>query len=160
MLFDIIIPAYNPGEKLVEAVKSCYNQSYKEYVVTVIDDNSSEDLKKLLWDFPDIRYIKNESNLGPAGARNVGIKTSDADIISFLDADDLMHKDKLKNTLSVFRSSKNIAMVCGNYRVLVNRKTLRAPFYKKNISVNHKSCLLYTSPSPRDSSPSRMPSSA
>ena len=111
MLFDIIIPAYNPGEKLVEAVKSCYNQSYKEYVVTVIDDNSSEDLKKLLWDFPDIRYIKKESNLGPAGARNVGIKTSDADIISFLDADDLMHKDKLKNTLSVFRSSKNLSLI-------------------------------------------------
>lgn len=141
MLVDIIIPAYNPGKELVEAVKSCFNQSEKDFNIVVIDDNSSSDVKRLLWDFPGVNIIKNDTNLGPAGARNVGIKNSKADFISFLDADDLMHKDKIKNTLKCFSEKTKASMVCGNYQVIMNRKKLLAPFYKRPIKINHKSLM-------------------
>ena len=138
MFVDIIIPAYNPGKDLIDAVRSCQNQSYENYIITVIDDNSDFDVKKLLWDFPDVRYIRNEKNLGPGGARNVGIRTSKADVISFLDADDIMHKDKLKSSVNCLIKNPDVGMVCGNYQVMVNRKTLRPPFYRKPIRVDHQ----------------------
>ena len=141
MLVDIIIPAYNPGKELTESLLSCYNQAYKNYLVTVIDDNSSIDVKKLLWDFPDVRYIRNETNLGPAGARNVGIKSSKADLISFLDADDIMHKDKLKYSVDALDRDNSLGMTCGNYQVILNRKKLLNPFYKRPIKVNHRSLM-------------------
>ena len=141
MSVDIIIPAYNPGKELVQAILSCHNQSYEDYLITVIDDNSSIDVKKLLWDFPNIRYLRNEKNLGPAGARNVGIKSSDAEFISFLDADDIMHKDKLKHSMKAMRKDDSLGMTCGNYQVVLNRKKLLEPFYKKPVKINHKSLM-------------------
>ena len=137
MWVDIVIPAYNPGRELIEAVRSCVGQSYKKYSVIVVDDHSSIDVKKLLWDFPSVKYIRNDKNLGPGGARNVGIKASEADCISFLDADDIMHKDKLKLSTSVLSEREDIGMVCGNYRVMVDRKRLLSAFYKKPIKVDH-----------------------
>ena len=55
MLVDIIIPAYNPGEYLADAIKSCLSQEYKHYTITVIDDNSSEDVKEMLKSFPSVK---------------------------------------------------------------------------------------------------------
>jgi glycosyltransferase involved in cell wall biosynthesis len=137
MWVDIVIPAYNPGKELVDAVRSCLGQSYKKYSVIVVDDHSDIDVKKLLWDFPSIKYIRNDKNLGPGGARNVGIKASEADCISFLDADDIMHEDKLKLSTSVLSKREDIGMVCGNYKVMVDREKLLRAFYKKPIRVDH-----------------------
>lgn len=141
MLVDIVIPAYNSGKELVEAVKSCLNQSYKNCSIVVIDDNSAVNIKKLLWDFPGVVYIKNENNLGPGGARNVGIRQSSADFISFLDADDIMHKDKVAKSVEVLSNRNDIGMVCGNYQVIVDRKKLLPPFYKSPIKITHKALL-------------------
>jgi GT2 family glycosyltransferase len=137
MWVDIVMPAYNPGKEFIDAIRSCLGQSYKKYSIIVVDDHSSVDVQKLLWDFPSVRYIRNDKNLGPGGARNVGIKESKADYISFLDADDIMHKDKLKASVGVLSKKKDIGMVCGNYTVMVDRRKLLAPFYKKPIKVNH-----------------------
>ena len=137
MLVDIIIPAYNPGEYLVDAIKSCLSQKYKYYTITVIDDNSSENVKDLLKDFPSVNYIRNEKNLGPGASRNVGIKATDGDLISLLDADDIMHPRKLKVSVDVFKKNSKIGMTCGNYQILVNRKRFMKPFYKRPIKVDH-----------------------
>lgn len=137
MWVDIVIPAYNPGKELVDAVRSCFCQSYKKYSVIVVDDHSSIDVKKLLWDFPSVKYIRNEKNLGPGAARNVGINASNADCISFLDADDIMHKDKLKLSIGALLKKDDIGMVCGNYKIMVDREKLLDMFYKKPIRVDH-----------------------
>jgi GT2 family glycosyltransferase len=138
MWADIVIPAYNPGKELVDAVRSCMNQSYKKFSVTVVDDHSSIDVQKLLWDFPSVKYIRNDRNLGPGGARNVGIKESESDCISFLDADDIMHEDKLKLSISALSGKEDVGMVCGNYKIMVDRKALQGPFYKLPIKINHR----------------------
>ena len=137
MLVDIIIPAYNPGSYLVDAIKSCLSQEYKNYTITVIDDNSSEDIKKMLKKFPSVNYIRNEENLGPGASRNVGIQATDGDLISLLDADDILHSRKLRVSVEAFERSQDIGMTCGNYQILVNRTRLMRPFYKKAVKINH-----------------------
>tara|TARA_Y100000287_G_scaffold186136_1_gene192131 strand:+ start:6777 stop:7484 length:708 start_codon:yes stop_codon:yes gene_type:complete len=137
MHVDIIIPAYNPGKDLVEAVSSCYNQSYRNFSVIVIDDNSENNVARLLREFPEVKYIRNDKNLGPAGARNVGMKASSGELISFLDSDDLMHRDKLKLSCEAFAKHADVGMVCGNYRIISNRKKLLRPFYSRPIKISH-----------------------
>ena len=141
MLVDIIIPAYNPGKYLADAIDSCLAQEYKGYTVTVIDDNSDEDVKKMLDPYPDVKYIRNEENLGPGGARNVGIRATDAPLISLLDSDDIMHPSKLARSVKAFERRPELGLTCGNYQILVNRSRLMRPFYKKSIKIDHSSLM-------------------
>ena len=139
MLVSIVIPAYNSLKELKVALHSCFYQSYKDIEVIVVDDHSTEDLSEIQNDF-DLKYIRNDKNLGPAGSRNVGIKNSSGDIISFLDADDIMTKEKL--SLSVpYLASKEYGMTCGNYKILKNRISLSTPFYKRNINLSYEKML-------------------
>ena len=137
MLVDIIIPAYNPGAYLKDALNSCIAQKYKNYTVTVIDDNSSEDVKAITDKFPNVNYIRNDKNLGPGGARNVGIRNTSGELISMLDADDIMHPRKLELSVGEFRKSEEIGMTCGNYRILVNRSKMMRPFYRRPINIDY-----------------------
>ena len=137
MLVDIIIPAYNPGAYLKDALNSCIAQKYKNYTVTVIDDNSSEDVKAITDKFPNVKYIRNDKNLGPGGARNVGIRNTSGELISMLDADDIMHPRKLELSVGEFKKSEEIGMTCGNYRILVNRSRMMRPFYRRPIDIDY-----------------------
>lgn len=140
MKVDIIMPAYNPGSFIVEAVESCLNQSHKDSQLTVIDDCSTQNLDFLMKKFPKINLLRTPNNLGPAGARNYGISKTDADFISFLDSDDVMDIHKLANSMKEFQKDKSIGMTCGNYRILANGK-LRAPFYNTPVHISYDSLL-------------------
>lgn len=140
MFVDIIIPVYNPGMYLVEALESCMNQSYRNFKVTVVDDCSTQNIKLILKKFPSINYLRTPKNLGPGGARNFGIKSTSGDLISFLDSDDVMDKDKLANSVQEFRKDSKIGMTCGNYRILVNGR-IRSQFYKRAPAINHKALM-------------------
>lgn len=140
MLVDIIIPSHNP-KYLGETLDSCLSQSYKNIRITVIDDCSDNWPKNIKEKYKNVSFIKTERNMGPAGARNFGIKKTSGDLISFIDDDDIMHQDKILSSVNEFKKNKDIGMVCGNYQILVNRKKLLKPFYKKNIDVNWKSLM-------------------
>jgi glycosyltransferase involved in cell wall biosynthesis len=134
VLVDVIIPVYN-SNYLVEALESCMNQSYRNFRVTVVDDCSTYNVKSIIDKYRDINYIRNEKNLGPAGSRNVGIKATNGELISFLDADDIWDPNKLLYSVAEFKKKKEISMTCGNYRILVHGR-LRAPFYKRAPKIN------------------------
>ncbi len=137
MLVDIIIPVYNPGSYLDSAIKSCMNQTYDNYKITVVDDCSSEDISPIISKYRSITYIRNNKNMGPAFSRNVGIKNSSGDLVSFLDADDIWDKNKLLYSVNEFIRDSSIGMTCGNYQIITKSRILR-PFYKKNIVINHE----------------------
>lgn len=140
-LVDIIIPAHNPGSYIIEAIESCLTQSYKKIKITVIDDCSSQDLSFLKQRYPKISVLRTPKNLGPGGARNFGMKQTDGEFISFLDSDDIMDKDKIFYSIKELKKDKSVGMVCGNYRIFVNRSKLRPAFYKKAPMINWKSLM-------------------
>lgn len=141
MTFDVIIPAYNPGSYIIEAIDSVLNQSYKKFNIIVVDDCSKEDLTYLNKKYPQIKLIRTEKNSGPAAARNLGIKNSNNELISFLDADDIMHKDKLLIAKQEFDKNSKIGLVCGNYQIILNRTRVLNPFYKKSIDINFETLM-------------------
>jgi len=88
-----VIPTYNYGRFVVEAVESALGQSWPVEVI-VVDDGSFDDTRQRLAGYGDrIRYIYQE-NRGLSAARNTGIRAARGEWVAFLDADDVWHRDK------------------------------------------------------------------
>ena len=139
MNVDVIIPVYNNSKYLEDALASCMLQTYKDFKIYIIDDNSKENIYKVVKKFENalnICYVKNEVNFGPAKSRNIGIEMGMGELISFLDSDDVWDENKLMNSVNIFYLDKKVGMTCGNYRVWVNRQRVKPPFYSRNIDVN------------------------
>ncbi len=98
-MVDIIVPVYNtPLKDLERSLNSIYNQTFKNYLVYIIDDGSN-DLTK---DFLD-NYVKDKNNFivkhivnsGVSNARNLGIQLSNNKYITFVDSDDTLEDNFL-----------------------------------------------------------------
>lgn len=109
-LVSIIIPAYNTGKYLLQAVDSAINQTYKNKEIIVIDDGSTDNTKELLNSYikeNKIKYIFQE-NQGLSAARNTGIKASKGDFIAFLDADDIFLLEKVQKQVNHLNKNSGI----------------------------------------------------
>lgn len=98
---SIIIPIYKVKDKILRVLDSLKAQTFKEFEALFIDDgsldNSSEFVHNYLKNSHVIyRIIKKENN-GVSSAKNLGIKESKGEYIQFLDSDDYMDKDMLKD---------------------------------------------------------------
>ncbi|HEY5565544.1 MAG TPA: glycosyltransferase, partial [Rhodothermia bacterium] len=95
---------YNGARFLAEAVDSILNQKFPVLEIIVVDDGSTDETADVVATYGRrLRYVRQE-NLGPAAARNTGIRHSRAAYLAFLDADDLWHEDKLKRQVGRFES--------------------------------------------------------
>lgn len=90
-----VIPSYNYGHFVTEAVDSVLAQTYEPGLeVIVVDDGSKDDTRERLKKYGDrVRYIYQE-NRGLSGARNTGIRAATGPWVALLDADDLWHPQK------------------------------------------------------------------
>tara|TARA_B100001059_G_scaffold56642_1_gene51655 strand:- start:11083 stop:11961 length:879 start_codon:yes stop_codon:yes gene_type:complete len=118
----VIIPCYNDSSTLERALKSIYAQTRKLNEIIVVNDFSpeTEKIESVLKNHPKVKYIKNEKNYGLAKTRNVGIRNSESDIITFLDADDEIHPQKIELQLSVY--TENLAVSCSVDKVNLNSR--------------------------------------
>lgn len=104
----IIIPNYNRRDDILENLKSVYQQEFKDFEVIVIDDFSSDDsVKKIKEKFPKTKVFSLKKNVGPAVARNYGIKKAKGNIIVGIDSDEVFkNKNCLKEIQSKFDKDK------------------------------------------------------
>jgi glycosyltransferase involved in cell wall biosynthesis len=95
-LVTALIPTYNYGRFVTQAVESALAQTYRHIEIIVVDDGSSDDTRERLAPYSErIRYIY-QDNQSVAAARNTGIQAARGNLIAFLDADDLWHPHKLE----------------------------------------------------------------
>jgi glycosyltransferase involved in cell wall biosynthesis len=103
-LFSIVIPTRDRASMLQRAVSSVYRQSLEDFELIVIDDGSREPCGGLPQD-SRLRIIRNQSSLGVAEARNLGVRAAEGTYISFLDDDDEYLPSFLSSTYSSLKSS-------------------------------------------------------
>ena len=93
---SIIIPTYNSAVYLPQAIESVLAQQFTPCELIVVDDGSTDDTESVLAPYSEkIRYVK-QANAGSAAARNHGLSLAKHEFILFLDADDLMLPNKLR----------------------------------------------------------------
>jgi glycosyltransferase involved in cell wall biosynthesis len=131
---SIVIATYNCSEYIEEAIFSVINQNYENIEIIVVDDasdDSTEDrIFPLLKNYP-VKYIKNEKNQGPGAARNIGIKVSEGEFISFLDADDIYLRNSIKKRIEFLKINKSVGLVFSDYYLQKNsNESINSPHLK------------------------------
>jgi len=110
---SVIIPAFNAGRFLAEAIDSALRQSRPPAEVIVVDDGSTDDTAEVARRFPAVRYIA-QPNGGIAAARNRGVDGASGDCFGFLDADDWWTPEKLALQTTVLEIEPDVDVVLGH----------------------------------------------
>jgi len=114
-LVSIIVPLYNYSKFIADCINSIKNQNYSNYELIVIDDcsidNSYEIAKK--FECKNIKIMKTELNSGYSKAKNKGIIASQGELITCLDADDLLTRKSISCRVQAFLDN-DVSMVHAN----------------------------------------------
>ncbi|MHC4270128.1 MAG: glycosyltransferase family 2 protein [Planctomycetota bacterium] len=124
---SVVIPVKNGGEKFEQCLQGLTTSNYKDYELIVVNDaskdNSVETANKYgamvlhTADFPfkhkpDFPF---QDSMGPAGARNIGVKHANGEIIFFIDGDVIPKSDNLDRLRKIFTENTDIDAVFGTY---------------------------------------------
>lgn len=129
-LVTVVIPAYNYGQFIAETLQSVQSQTYKEWECIVVDDGSTDDTARVVSAIcagdDRIKYVK-QSNGGLAAARNTGNAQAAGEYIQFLDADDLIEKQKLERQVEFLEQHPEIDILFSEARYFLtgNSENLR-----------------------------------
>jgi glycosyltransferase involved in cell wall biosynthesis len=117
-LVSVILPVYNGGKYISEAIDSILNQKVGNVEIIIIDDGSTDNSGEIALrykeesEFGSIRYIK-QSNQGPSAARNLGIREAGGEFIAFIDSDDIWSSNKLSLQLSILHNNPEVVFAWG-----------------------------------------------
>ncbi|GAA4785534.1 hypothetical protein GCM10023231_11800 [Olivibacter ginsenosidimutans] len=133
MKVSVVIPCYNCADFVRNAVDSVFSQSYKNWELLLVDNNSKDNtfdtLKMIEAEHPDSVKVLKELKRGAPAARNKGLESATGEWIQYLDADDILLPDKLAHQISMIKNS-NVDVICGSY-TFVQKVNPRLQFFKK-----------------------------
>ena len=112
-LVSIIVPVYNAEKYLDRCLDSLINQTYNNLEIILINDGSIDDSKSILNQYKnkDNRIkVYNQENLGAAQTRNNGIQFSSGEFITFVDADDFIEENYIKNLVNGMKENTDIVL--------------------------------------------------
>lgn len=106
-LVSIIMPNYNTVKYIEESVLSVLNQTYKEFELIIVDDDSDDESVNLIKNMADsrIKLFCLNRNKGAANARNVAIENASGHYIAFMDSDDIWAPEKLDKQIKFMRNN-------------------------------------------------------
>jgi glycosyltransferase involved in cell wall biosynthesis len=114
---SVVMPTHNRAHFLKTSIESVLIQTYENFELIIIDNNSTDNTSDILRDYNDkrIKYVKNNENRGCGGARNQGIELARGDYITFPDSDDELISTKFEKQLEKFHvlSNKFGLVYCG-----------------------------------------------
>lgn len=125
---SIIIAHYNGKRFIKETIASCFHQQYKNIEVIVVDDCSDDDnfiyLQELCKEFPDIKLLRNEINLGMTATYNKGCDISTGEYLTLLGQDDILPYTHIYNCIKCF---KNDVSFVYSIPFIINEKGEKSP---------------------------------
>ena len=114
----VIIPTYNRGWIIHEAIDSVLAQDYTEFELIVVDDGSSDNTSEVLDSYRNVIKVLSQQNKGVSAARNRGIAEASGKFIAFLDSDDLWLPQKLSRQVEFFNTTPD-ALICQTEEVWI-----------------------------------------
>lgn len=116
-LVSVIMPCYNYGRYLSDALDSLIAQTFSNWECIVVDDGSKDNTAEVALQYTTqdrrVKYIFQE-NKGVAEARNQALKNAKGKYIQLLDADDMLEPKKLALQVELMEANANIELVYSN----------------------------------------------
>ncbi len=115
---SVIIPTYNRGWIIKEAIDSVLAQDYTEFELIVVDDGSTDHTSDVLDSYRNVIKVLSQKNKGVSAARNRGIAEASGQFIAFLDSDDLWLSQKLSVQIEFFNQTPDV-LICQTEEVWI-----------------------------------------
>lgn len=115
-LVCIIMPVYNGENTIHYALNSIVRQTYENWICVIVNDGSTDRTKEILDSIEDKRFkiVHLSHNCGRGAARDEALNRAEGKYLAYLDADDMMHKDKIKTQVEFMESHPEFMLVsCG-----------------------------------------------
>lgn len=127
---SVVMLVYNAEMFLKEAIESVLKQSFGDFEFIIIDDGSTDETCSIVQTFNDkrIRLIQNKHDF--IGSLNLGMDTASGKYIAHMDADDIMHIDRLKIQYTIMEEETSIT-VCGTWMTRFSGNLLSKDIEKK-----------------------------
>ena len=121
-LVSVCIPTYKGAAFLAAAIDSVLHQTYPNFEIWVLDDNSPDNTRAVVENYSDsrVRYLRNTTNLGPEGNWNRCMEVAQGKYFKLLPHDDLLASDCLEKQVTVLEQDKagDIALVFGSRNII------------------------------------------
>ena len=152
MLISIIIPVYNFEKHIAQCLNSILKQNINpnNFELIIINDNSKDGslkkIKNFKKEFNNFTILNNKNNLGPGLSRNKGIFAAKGKYIMFIDGDDFLPKNSLKNIQKCL-INKNYDFIGYNFNKILSKTNIFKNYRKdfsfiaKNLNVRIKNFL-------------------
>lgn len=113
--FSVVIAAYNSDLWIKKTINSLIDQNIifeKNIEIIIVNDGSTDNTSRICQEYKakypkNIKYIENKENLGPAAARNIGLKRATGKYVNFLDSDDYVSLNTFNSILNFFNKFGN-----------------------------------------------------
>ncbi len=118
-LVSVVMTCYNQGRFLNDSLNSLIDQSYKNWECILVNDGSSDDSESIALGFCTLDNRINyyfQQNQGVSAARNFGLSQVKGEYVQFLDADDMIHAEKLTYQVGVLANTTDIDILFGSSR--------------------------------------------
>jgi glycosyltransferase involved in cell wall biosynthesis len=118
-LVSVIVPCYNQGRYLADALNSVLAQTHPHWECIVVNDGSTDETRRVALGYastdPRFRYVE-QQNSGLSAARNRGLREIRGQYVQFLDSDDAISADKLRLQLEAAAGVERLHLVyCDHY---------------------------------------------
>lgn len=121
-LVSVCIPTYRGAAFLAATIDSVLNQSYPDFELWILDDNSPDDTQAVVarYSDPRVKYVRHAHNLGPEGNWNRCLELAQGTYFKLLPHDDLLAPDCLEQQVAVLEmdTAKEIALVFGSREII------------------------------------------
>lgn len=119
---SVIITAFNLADFLPASIESVLNQSFKDFELIIVDDNSPDRCGQIADEYAEkdkrIKVVHNPTNRYLAEARNIGISQSTGSYIIPLDADDMLSPTALEILVDALEKDKDLDIVTGGFELI------------------------------------------
>ena len=112
---SVIIPCYNQGKYVSDAINSVLAQTYKDIEIVIVNDGSTDNSNEIIKTFADkyknILFFDENKNKGVINARNMAIEAANGEYILPLDADDTIEPTYIEKAVKILNENPNIGIV-------------------------------------------------
>ena len=118
-LISVVMPVYGVEDYLENSVKSVLNQTFEDFELILVDDESPDNCPKMCDDYAQVNScvrVTHQKNKGLGGARNTGLYEAEGQYVYFLDSDDTIQPDTLEYFDKVINDNEGIDMVFSDFQ--------------------------------------------
>lgn len=136
----IAIPTYNSDKTILETLKSVLNQTYKDFQLLIVDNNSTDKTIDLVKKIKDsrIKIYKNKKNIGMFQNMNKCIKLCKTKYLKILSSDDLLEPTCIEKHLEIFEKYPSVNLLFNTNKVVNEQgnKLIVRRYFNKNKKIN------------------------